>query len=88
IDHVCRAQTSVHLAEQQIGNRNFIRCTLGDIFNGAQSKQDGKVAVFSPFGMGVLDLALGELVCKLATEKNCGTVIDSFFPVPWIQRGN
>ena len=89
IDHVCRAQTSVHLAEQQIGNRNFIRCTLGDIFNGeAPPRQGGKIAIFSPFGMGVLDLALGELVCKLATEKDCGTVIDSFFPVSWTQRGN
>ncbi len=86
-DHICRAQTSVHLAEQQAGHRNFIRCSIGDIFNGdAPPKQGNKISIFSPFGLGILDLAVGDLACKLAEEKNCGTVIQSFFPIPWMQR--
>jgi ornithine cyclodeaminase len=88
IDHVSRAQTSIHLAEQQIGNRDFIRCTLGDILNGVASpRQDkDKITIFSPFGLGVLDLALGQLAYKLAVEKNLGTKIESFLPVSWLER--
>jgi 2,3-diaminopropionate biosynthesis protein SbnB len=85
LDHVCRAQTSIHLAEQQIGNRRFIRCTLADILNGsAQPQADpGKLAVFSPFGLGILDIALGEFVFGRATEKGQGAQVRSFFPQPW-----
>lgn len=85
IDHVCRAQTSVHLAEQLVGNRDFLRCTLGDILSGAAPprRDADSVAVFSPFGLGILDLAVSSLVCELAHKHNLGTVIESFLPDPW-----
>jgi len=85
IDHVCRAQTSVHLAEQLVGERDFLRCTLGDILSGvAPPRRDADgVAVFSPFGLGILDLAVASLVCELARSQNVGTVIESFLPDAW-----
>ncbi|MCP6762147.1 MAG: 2,3-diaminopropionate biosynthesis protein SbnB [Fischerella sp. CENA71] len=88
IDHVCRAQTSIHLAEQQTGNRDFIRCTIGDIINSIVPvrEDNNKIAIFSPFGLGVLDLALGQLAYKLAIKQNQGTTIESFLPVSWLQR--
>jgi 2,3-diaminopropionate biosynthesis protein SbnB len=85
IDHVCRAETSVHLMEKMVGNRHFIRCTLGDILRrSAQPRRDDQsIAVFSPFGLGILDLALAGLVSKLADEQNKGLHISSFLPDSW-----
>jgi ornithine cyclodeaminase len=82
-DHVCRAQTSLHLAEQATGGRGFIRCTLADILaNRAPARRgDGSIAVFSPFGLGVLDVALGQLVVDRARAAGVGIRIDSFFPM-------
>jgi ornithine cyclodeaminase len=87
VRHVCRAQTSIHLTEQEVGNRDFIRCTLAEVVQGiAPARTDAQsVAVFSPFGLGVLDIAVAQLVCDLAVEAGQGIVIDSFLPVAWGQ---
>jgi 2,3-diaminopropionate biosynthesis protein SbnB len=84
-DHVCRAQTSLHLAEQKTGNRQFIRTTLGDILNGvsAPRRDEHSLVIFSPFGLGILDLALGEYLLDQASSKHVGFVIPSFFPRSW-----
>ncbi|HEX4966055.1 MAG TPA: 2,3-diaminopropionate biosynthesis protein SbnB [Thermoanaerobaculia bacterium] len=78
VDHVCRAQTSLHLAEQATGRRDFIRCTLADVLRGdvPARRGDGSIAVFSPFGLGILDVALG----KLVLDGGRGTHIASFLP--------
>ena len=82
VAHVCRAQTSIHLAEQLTGNTDFIRCTLAEVLEGtAPTKKDPQsVTVFSPFGLGVLDLAVAQLVMELASAEGRGTLLNNFLP--------
>lgn len=87
VDHVCRAQTSIHLAEQLAGHRDFIRCTLADVTTGrapARAKPNA-VAVFSPFGLGILDLAVSQFVYRLAAADGRGTVLENFSPDSWAE---
>ena len=81
IDHVMRAETSLHLAEQQAGHRRFVRCTLAEVVNGVQPpRRDNKTTVvFSPFGLGVLDLAVARLVIRQAVAQQSGTRVHRFF---------
>jgi ornithine cyclodeaminase len=88
VDHVCRARTSVHLAEQLAGHRDFIRCTIADVTSGAAAprRDDTGTVVFSPFGLGILDLAVARLACRLAVEQNRGSTLGSFLPESWLDR--
>ena len=82
VAHACREQTSIHLASQQSGVIDFVTCTLGDILKGRSSgrRDPTKPVIFSPFGLGILDLALAGLVSDLACEKGIGMEIGNFFP--------
>ncbi|MEU4781659.1 2,3-diaminopropionate biosynthesis protein SbnB [Micromonospora sp. NPDC023633] len=83
-DHVCRERTSLHLAEQLTGGRDFIHTTIGRLAGGAAlppADVPGPVVV-SPFGLGVLDIALAEHVRRSAARRGLGVRIDDFTPVP------
>src|SRR3989454_178104 len=60
VEHVMKANTSPHLAEQKTGNRSFVTGTLADIMTGRRSVNRARPVIFSPFGMGILDLAVGK----------------------------
>ena len=67
-------------------HRDFIRCSLADVLIGrAEPRNDvHNTTIFSPFGLGILDLAVSKLVRDLAHATDSGTVVPSFLPDSWI----
>ncbi|MCX5375336.1 2,3-diaminopropionate biosynthesis protein SbnB [Streptomyces sp. NBC_00091] len=82
-DHVCRERTSLHLAEQATGGREFVDVTIGGLLRDPESfrRDPDRVTVFSPFGLGILDLALAQWVKQQAEEFSIGTKVDDFLPL-------
>ena len=79
VEHCQKASTSTHLAEQLTGNREFIAGTLCDVIDGRVRVPADRTVVFSPFGLGVLDLAVGKFVYDEVVRAGALTVIDDFF---------
>ncbi|GGJ52740.1 2,3-diaminopropionate biosynthesis protein SbnB [Deinococcus roseus] len=82
LDHVLRANTSPHLLELKLGHRDFIRGTLAQVTLGEipARAQENSVVMFSPFGLGILDLAVADLVLTRAETLNLGTLVPDFLP--------
>ena len=79
VDHCLKANTSPHLAEQLTGGRGFLLGTLDDVMAGRVTLPAGRPVVFSPFGLGVLDLAVGKYVYDEVARRGELQVIDGFF---------
>ncbi|MCX4993703.1 2,3-diaminopropionate biosynthesis protein SbnB [Streptomyces sp. NBC_00568] len=79
IDHAVRERTSLHLTELRTGNRDFVDGTLADLLRGRLHRDRGRPAVFSPFGLGVLDLAVGKWVHDRVVAAGRGRRESDFF---------
>jgi N-[(2S)-2-amino-2-carboxyethyl]-L-glutamate dehydrogenase len=79
IEHCLKASTSPHLAEQLTGNRDFLLGTLDDVMAGRVTVPADRPVVFSPFGLGVLDLAVGKYVYDEVARRGELHIIDGFF---------
>lgn len=79
VDHCLTANTSPHLAEQQCGHRNFISGTLAEFILGTVRIDTNKPTIFSPFGLGVLDLGIAMFVKRKSELAGAHHVIPGFF---------
>ncbi|MCG7209231.1 2,3-diaminopropionate biosynthesis protein SbnB [Streptomyces arenae] len=79
VDHCLKADTSPHLAEQLTGDRDFLNGTLGDVMSGRAAPPPDRPVIFSPFGLGVLDLAVGKYVYDEVSRAGDLRLIDDFF---------
>lgn len=79
VEHCLKADTSPHLAEQLTGNRDFLNGTLDDVMCKRVLPPADRTVIFSPFGLGVLDLAVGKYVYDEAARAGDLRLIDDFF---------
>ncbi|MGW6980362.1 2,3-diaminopropionate biosynthesis protein SbnB [Streptomyces sp. NPDC054932] len=79
VEHCLKANTSPHLAEQLTGNRDFLDGTLYDVMTGRATVPSDRTVVFSPFGLGVLDLAVSAHVYDQVSRSGDLHVVEDFF---------
>ncbi len=79
VDHCLKAATSPHLAEQLTGNRDFVTGTIPELLAGNLDLDRDRGVVVSPFGLGVLDLAVGRWVHGRAVELGLHLRVPDFF---------
>ena len=79
VDHCLKAQTSPHLAETLSGGRDFVAGSLTQVIEGNVTLTDRKPVIYSPFGMGVLDVALASFVYAKAVARGDSLELPDFF---------
>lgn len=79
IDHCLNANSSPHLAQQKYGHTDFIDGTIAGLLSGDFTVTADKPIIFSPFGLGILDLAVGNYVYRAALERGLSDPIVDFF---------
>ncbi|MBB5932478.1 2,3-diaminopropionate biosynthesis protein SbnB [Streptomyces echinatus] len=79
VEHCLKADTSPHLAEQLTGGREFVTGTLAGVLRGEVARHPDRPVVFSPFGLGVLDLAVGHWLYRRGLEEDRLMPLPGFF---------
>lgn len=79
VEHCLKANTSPHLAEQLSNGRDFVGGTIAAVARGEVKLTGDKPIVYSPFGMGILDLVLAKKIYDHAIALNLSQPVDNFF---------
>ncbi|GAA2677498.1 MULTISPECIES: 2,3-diaminopropionate biosynthesis protein SbnB [Actinosynnema] len=79
VEHCMKANTSPHLAEQASGGRDFVTGTIADLVRGRALPDPARGVLVSPFGLGVLDLAVGQHVLLAARAQGLAIDVPDFF---------
>lgn len=77
--HAFSAKTSLELAEKKFGARSFLSGTIADLLSGVCVPERDKARVFSPFGLGILDIAVGRVIYEAAVELGEAVTLRDFF---------
>jgi ornithine cyclodeaminase len=84
VEQVLQSKTSLHLAQQQVGHHRFISGSIAQVISSEiEARPAGKPVVFSPYGMGVLDLAVARRVVAQCLVAGRGVRVPNFFGSAW-----
>ncbi len=79
VEHCLNAGTSPELAVRKFGHRDFIDGTIAEALLGQVAPGRDKPRIFSPFGLGVLDIAVGLEIFTIGTENGLVQAVPDFF---------
>ncbi|RON04008.1 2,3-diaminopropionate biosynthesis protein SbnB [Pseudomonas brassicacearum] len=79
VEHCLKAQTSLDLAVQHFQDRSFITGTLAQLMCGEVETCPDRATIFSPFGLGILDLAVGQRLYRQALNEGSALPVPNFF---------
>ena len=77
--HAAREGTSLELAIRHGGLDPAAVLPIGALLSGAAKRDPGRPVVYSPFGLGSLDVALADLVLTRARERGLTIEVPGFF---------
>ncbi|MCW5285994.1 hypothetical protein D8B29_12195 [Verminephrobacter eiseniae] len=86
VDHCLKVSTSPHLAEERVGHRDFIHGTLTELILGEVMLRSDRLRIFSPFEVGILDLAVGLDIFDQASARKLVREMPGFLPRPHADR--
>lgn len=78
IEHVLAEKTSVELAYKKQNNKEFINGTIAELLLSKIEIDKNKLSIFSPMGMGILDLALANFIIQ-NIPAHYSTYVENFF---------
>lgn len=78
--HVCRERTSVHLAAEEAGHTRFIDAEIGEVVRQPDTfhRDPDRTLIYSPFGLGILDIALASWIVGRARARSAGVEVGGF----------
>ncbi len=78
-DNAVREGTSLELAVRHAGLAPEAIRPIGELLAGAATRDPGRAVVYSPFGLGALDVVLADLVLRRARHRGLVVEVPAFF---------
>jgi ornithine cyclodeaminase len=79
LEHILSSNTSVFLAYEKIKSTSFIQGSIAELILNQLELNSTKPTIFSPMGLGILDIVVGDSIYQAAEKEQYGLNIENFF---------